>query len=152
MKRILVVLTVLALTVSLLTFSVGAADKITVVLNGEELLFDVPPQIISGRTMVPIRAVFEALGAELEWNSATRTATATVDDYVVKCTIDSKILTVCGESIEMDVAPVIVDGRTLMPLRYAAEAFGCNVSWYAALRTAVISSYDFSFGDSASEQ
>ncbi|MBR5011014.1 MAG: copper amine oxidase N-terminal domain-containing protein [Clostridia bacterium] len=124
--------------VSIFTFSIGAADDITVVLDGETVEFDVAPQIINGRTMVPIRAVFEALGATLDWNATTRTATATIDDYVVKCTIDSKILTVCGESVAMDTAPVIIGGRTLMPLRFAAEAFGCNVGWAAPINTAYI--------------
>ena len=152
MKRFSAVLITLVLIFSAFTFSVGAADGITVVLDGEVVTFDVPPQIINGRTMVPIRAVFEALGATLDWNASTRTATATIDDYVVKCTIDSKILTVCGEKTEMDTAPVIVGGRTLMPLRFAAEAFGCTVSWYGSARTAVISSEGFSLGGDTSEQ
>ena len=105
-------------------------------LDGKEISFDVPPQIINGRTMVPIRAVFEALGATLEWNAATRTAKATIDDYVVECTIDSKTMTACGEKIEMDVAPVIVDGRTLVPVRAIFEALGATVSWDDATKCA----------------
>ncbi len=140
------------LCVSALAIFAGAADKITVVLDGNEVVFDVPPQIINGRTMVPIRAIFEALGAEVEWDDKTKTVTATIDDYVVECSIDSKIMTVCGEKTEMDVSPVIVDGRTLMPARFAAEAFGCSVSWYDSVKTAVICSYGFSFGDSQSVQ
>ena len=152
MKRFLAVFIALVMLVSVFTFSIGATDGITVVLDGEVVTFDVPPQIINGRTMVPIRAVFEALGATLDWNASTRTATATIDDYVVKCTIDSKVLTVCGEETMMDVVPVIVGGRTLMPLRFAAEAFGCTVSWYGTASTAVISSEGFSLGGDTSEQ
>lgn len=152
MKKLLAALTAVLIIVSIFTFSIGAADDITVVLDGNTVEFDVAPQIINGRTMVPIRAVFEALGATLDWNATTRTATATIDDYVVKCTIDSKILTVCGESVAMDTAPVIIGGRTLMPLRFAAEAFGCSVSWYGSARTAVISSQGFSLGGDDSEQ
>lgn len=115
-----------------------AADDIQVVLDGTQLAFDVPPQIVKGRTMVPIRAIFEALGAEVEWDAKTRTVTATIDDYTVQCTIDSKTMTVCGEKVQMDVAPVIVDGRTLMPARFAAEAFDCMVLWVGSIRTAFI--------------
>ncbi len=127
----------------MLVFSAGAADGITVILDGNELSFDVPPQIINGRTMVPIRAIFEALGAEVSWDDATKTVTATIDDYTVECTINSKVMTVCGEKVEMDVSPVIIDGRTLMPARFAAEAFGCSVGWAAPIKTAFITSYGY---------
>ena len=136
----LVIAFVLAVT---FTFAVFADDGITVVLDGEKVSFDVPPQIIDGRTMVPIRAIFEALGAEVEWNDKTKTVTATIDDYVVECTINSKVMTVCGEKTEMDVSPVIVDGRTLMPARFAAEAFGCRVGWADPIKTAFITSYGY---------
>lgn len=152
MKRFLTVFLAVILTASMLVFSAGAADDITVILDGSELSFDVPPQIIDGRTMVPIRAIFEALGAEVLWDDATKTVTATIDDYVVKCQINSKIMDVCGEKTEMDVSPVIVDGRTLMPARFAAEAFGCSVSWYETARTAAISSHGFLLGGDTSEQ
>lgn len=127
----------------MLVFSAGAADGITVILDGNELSFDVPPQIINGRTMVPIRAIFEALGAEVKWDDTTKTVTATIDDYVVKCRIDNRIMDICGERITMDVCPVIVDGRTLMPARFAAEAFGCSVGWAAPIKTAYIVSYGY---------
>lgn len=117
---------------------VGAADDILVVLDGTQLTFDVPPQIIKDRTMVPIRAIFEALGAEVDWDAETRTVTATIDDYTVQCTIDQKTMIAGGEKVQMDVAPVIVDGRTLMPVRFAAEAFDCTVVWVGSARTAYI--------------
>ena len=143
MKRFLALLMALAVILFTLSLPISASDEIKVMLDGKEISFDVPPQIINGRTMVPIRAVFEALGATLEWNAATRTAKATIDDYVVECTIDSKTMTACGEKIEMDVAPLIVDGRTLMPIRYAAEAFSCKVGWAEPIRTAFITSYGY---------
>lgn len=142
MKKIIAFIVTLFLAACLL-FSVSAADKITVMLDGSEIKFDVPPQIISGRTMVPIRAIFEALGAEVEWNDTTKTVTATIDDYVVECTINSKVMTVCGEKVEMDVSPVIIQGRTLMPARFAAEAFDCKVGWADPIKTAFITSYGY---------
>ena len=142
MKKISALLVTLFLAACLL-FSVSAADKITVMLDGSKMKFDVPPQIISGRTMVPIRAIFEALGAEVEWNDTTKTVTATIDDYVVECTINSKVMTVCGEKVEMDVSPVIIQGRTLMPARFAAEAFDCKVGWADPIKTAFITSYGY---------
>ena len=137
MKKILCCLfaVLLLLTLSLPAF---AEEDIRVMLDAEQITFDVPPQIIKGRTMVPIRAIFEALGAEVDWDAATRTVTATIDDYVVHCTIDKTTMLVCGERVEMDVAPVIVEGRTLMPARFAAEAFVCTVGWDGPTRTVYI--------------
>lgn len=113
-------------------------NDISVIINEQPVTFDVAPIMMDGRTMVPMRAIFEALGATLEWDSATRTATATRGSTVVRAVIDSNIINVNGSNITMDIAPVIIDGRTLVPLRFVSEAFGYDVSWDSATRTASI--------------
>ena len=112
-----------------------AEEPIRVLLDGEELVFDVQPQMINDRTMVPMRVIFEALGAKVDWDGATETVTATKGDLIVKTTIGNKIMTVNGAGKEMDVAPVVIDGRTLVPVRFISEAFGCDVDWDGNTRT-----------------
>ena len=69
MKRVLSMILVVALTLSLCLPVVYAEDNsIKVLLNGEYVNFDVEPQLVNGRTMVPFRAIFEAMGATVEWN------------------------------------------------------------------------------------
>lgn len=77
--------------------------------------------------MVPIRAIFEAMGATVDWDDATQTAICTKDSTVVKMTLNSTTEYINDVPVTMDVTPVIIFGRTLAPARYVAEAFGYNV-------------------------
>lgn len=140
MKKLLFTMLLCMMTLVMFALPVCAAKDITVLLDDQKVSFDVAPQIIDNRTMVPIRAIFEKLGATVSWDASTRTATAVIDDYVVKCTVGSKTLTVNGKQYQMDTTPVIVKNRTLMPARFAAEAFGASVSWDASTRTVSITS------------
>jgi hypothetical protein len=115
-------------------------NAVNVIFNGSPLSFDVPPQMMNGRTMVPLRAIFEAMGAEIEWDNATQTATATKGDTVVILTVGSTTPTVNGQVVPLDQPGVIVGGRTLAPLRFVAEAFGGTVAWDGATQTATITS------------
>ncbi len=117
-------------------------DIVTVILDGKELEFDVPAQTINGRTMVPIRTIFETMGAKVEWDEATSSAICTKDSTVVKMTIDSKEMYINNQVKEMDVAPVVINGRTLAPARYVAEAFEANVQWSEKNKNVVICSKD----------
>ena len=111
---------------------------IKVILNGERLSFDEPPQMINGRTMVPLRAVFSAMGASVSWNSSTQTVTAKKGDTVIVMTIGSASPTINGKVTTIDQPCVVINGRTLAPLRFVAEAFGGTVKWDNATRTATI--------------
>jgi hypothetical protein len=115
-----------------------AAEIITVKLNGTPLTFDVLPQLINGRTMVPLRAVFEAMGASIDWNGDIQTVTALKDNKVVVLTINDPAPTIDGTVVLLDQPGIIVDGRTLVPLRFVAEAFGGTVEWDSATQTASI--------------
>ena len=115
------------------------ADGIKVLLNGEAIDFaDVAPQIINDRTMVPLRAIFEALGAEVAWDDATKTVTAKKGDVTIKMTIGADSFAKNDEKIALDSPATIVDSRTLVPVRAIAESFGSTVGWIAESKTVTI--------------
>lgn len=101
----------------------------TIHIDGKYLVTDVDPTIVNGRTLMPFRAAGEALHATVNWDGATRTATAVKDGKTVKFTIDSKTFTINGRSHTTDVAPTIINNRTMLPLRAFAEAFDAKVDW-----------------------
>jgi len=115
-----------------------AFANIRVVLDGEPISFDVPPQIINDRTMVPLRAIFEALGAGIEWNGDTQTVTATRGGTVVVMQVGNPVITVAGNNVTLDVPPLIVDDRTLVPARAVAESFGVGVDWDGDAQTVIL--------------
>ncbi len=113
-------------------------DSKEIVKNGVASELDVPAQIINSRTMVPLRAIFEALGATVEWDDATRTVTSQKGNTSVKLTIGEHVIYVNGVATSLDVPAQIVDSRTLVPARAIAEAYGCEVGWDDATRTVTI--------------
>jgi hypothetical protein len=112
---------------------------VQVVFDGKPLIFDVQPQIVNNRTLIPLRAIFEIMGANVEWNSDTQTVTATKDDTVVVLTIGDKSPTINGTRVSIDQPAIVINGRTLAPLRFVAEAFGGSVDWDGVNNTALIS-------------
>ena len=114
------------------------AQEITVLVNGTAVTFDQPPIIENGRTLVPLRAIFEALGANVEWEQSTQTVTAVRDDITIILKIGDAFLTKNGERIALDVPAKIVGGRTLVPARAVAESFGASVDWNASTRTVTV--------------
>lgn len=112
-------------------------DAVKVTINNQLEIFDTPPQIINDRTMVPMRKIFEDVGAVVEWDDETRTVTARrkvsdnygVDETTVSLTIGSNKITINGQEHTIDASPEIVNGRTLVPVRFIAEALGAKVSW-----------------------
>jgi len=111
-----------------------------VVLDGQQLLFDVPPVIENNRTLVPLRAIFEAMGADVDWDQETMTAMGHKGDITVLLPIGSITPTINGVPYTLDVPGKIVDGRTLAPLRFIGEAFGGTVGWDGTTQTITISS------------
>lgn len=138
MKKIISLLLVVGLVLSSATLAFANENEISVYVEGQKVSFDVPPQTINDRTMVPIRAIFEVMGATVNWDNATQTAICTKDNTVVKMTLNSKIEYINDVPYEMDVAPVIVDNRTLAPARYVAEAFGYFVNWDGDTKSVLI--------------
>ncbi len=140
MKRITALVLSMLLILSMSISLTASADSgITVKLNGKALAFDVQPQIINGRTMVPMRTIFEELGATVEWDQETQTVTSARDDVTVKLTIGIPNIRINQQNpIELDTAPCIIDGRTLVPVRAISEAFHMNVEWDGTTQTVLI--------------
>ncbi|WP_422879851.1 copper amine oxidase N-terminal domain-containing protein [Neomoorella humiferrea] len=86
-----------------------------------------PLTVEQGRTLVPLRAIFEALGADVNWDAATQTVTGTKGATIVKLTIGSTIAYVSGQAVPLDVPGKILNGRTLVPLRFISESLGAEV-------------------------
>lgn len=123
--------------------------EVFVVVDGNTLTgLDMPPVIIDSRTLVPLRAIFEAMGAEVRWNGDTQKITAVFDDGdEVIMYIDNKAGTVNGNAFRMDVAPKIINDRTMVPVRAIAEAVGADVGWEDSTRTVTITSYVIGSGE-----
>jgi len=111
---------------------------IRVFLNGKLLTFDVAPLIINGRTMVPMRVIFEALGASVDWDGATQTAIGKTGKTTVKITIGKDHLLKNDNLVVLDSPAVILSGRTLVPVHAIAESLDCKVEWYGETRVVEI--------------
>jgi hypothetical protein len=88
--------------------------------------------------MVPVRAIIEAIGAQVDWDEAKRQVTIRNGESVVKLWIDNPEIDVNGEKHTMDTQPVIKDDRTMVPLRFVGEYLGMNVDWNEAHRLAIL--------------
>ncbi len=96
------------------------------------------PIVINGRTVVPIRAIVEAMGGKISWDGSTKTVTIEANGNKVAMQINNKAFTVNGENKELDVAPLVKDGRTFVPLRFAAQNLGCQIEWIKSSKSIVI--------------
>jgi len=117
-------------------------NAITMTLDGNIIYSDVPPFIEKGRTMVPVRFVSDALGAEANWNGETGIVTVDAADgrTISMKHGDKNMLITKGDSISvvtMDVTTIIKEGRTFIPVRFIAEALGLTVDWYGPTRTVI---------------
>ena len=118
--------------------ALAAKSNIAVIVNGSPVAFDVAPQIMANRTMVPLRAVFEALGAAVDWDGVTQTVTGRREDTTIRLTIGQPTMTVNETTVALDAPAVIVNDRTLVPLRAISEGFDFAVAWDAATQTVTI--------------
>ena len=142
MKRFLIV-ALMAVVAFSLAFFVYAEEvrPVYVTLNGEIVdcaSYGQEATIVDGRTMVPLRAIFEALGATVEWEQETKTVTSVLDKTEIKLTIGENVLLKNGEEIQLDVPALIMNGRTLVPVRAISEAFGVYVEWDSETRTVLL--------------
>ena len=103
-------------------------------VNGELLTMDVSPAIVENRTLLPIRYAAEPLGADVGWDSNDKKVTVSLENTVIELWIDESNTLVNGEVVPIDqdnpnVRPIIINGRTMLPLRFVAETLGCDVQW-----------------------
>ena len=116
------------------------SDTPYIEFNGNILGFDVPPIIEDGSTLVPMRFLFEQMGADVEWDSETQTATATIENKAVTFSIDNVNARINNKPAKMDVPARLVNGKTMVPLRFLSENMGYDVDWDADSRTAIVNS------------
>lgn len=108
----------------------GTCGAIGLMVDGQQLVLDVQPQVVQQRTLVPMRAIFEKLGATVTWDQATQTARAVKGSDTVEITLNSTTAYVNGEAETLDVPAMAVNGRTLVPVRFVSEALDAQVDWF----------------------
>lgn len=109
-------------------------------INGDLLKFDDQyPIVLDGHTLIPIRGIATALGAEVEWHHEEYTASVVKGDVSIEIPINENIVYVNGEPVELDCTAQILNGRTMLPLRFIAETFDAQVDWEQDTRTVLIS-------------
>ena len=152
-KRVLLLTIILVLSVCSFTFAKDESS-IKVQIDGNYLDFTdeqgnkVEPQLINNRTMVPLRKIFESLDCNISWNQETKTVTAVSNNSEIKLTIDDERATTTNletketKEIILDSVPVIVDNRTLVPVRFIAESLNKDVEWAQDTKTVVIIDYE----------
>ena len=113
-------------------------NKVYISINGNMLNPDVPAKIINDRTLVPLRSIFEALGASVSWDGENKIVTAVKGDIIITIQIGNKTMNVNSRQKELDVPAQIIDNRTLVPARAISEALGCKVDWDSGSKTVYI--------------
>jgi hypothetical protein len=124
-----------ALAVALATGTAGA-QSVTVIVNGQPMSFDQPPIVRNGRVFVPLRGIFERLGASVVYSNGQINATG--NGRTVSLTIGSTQAVIGGRPTTLDVAPFVVGARTFVPLRFIAQSLGASVNWNDSTSTVVI--------------
>lgn len=145
MNKKIIALTVAAMTVLGAASLPAAADDepVTVIINGEALVIpegDTQPYIEEGRTLVPMRAIFEALGAYINWDGDTKTVVSydPISDVSITMQVDSATIFVGETPVELDVPARLVNDRTVVPVRAVSEGMHSQVDWDENTRTVTI--------------
>ncbi len=129
------VVVLLAVTLPL---AAAAQGPITVLVDGRVLTLDVPPIQIEGRVLVPLRGIFERLGAGVIFDQAAQTVTARRGRVTIVLQLGSREARINDRIVLLDVPPLALRGRTMVPLRFISEALGARVDWDDRTRTVQI--------------
>ena len=129
MKKVLCSIFSVFILLFLMSFPITslAEENINVYYEGELLVFDVEPQIINNFTMVPARTIFEAMGAKVKWDEETQTVTVKKKKKSISMTIGGQITNQDGEVINTETVPVVLNDRTLVPVKLISEFLGAQV-------------------------
>lgn len=114
------------------------AGQVLVFIDGKLQQYEQPATSISGSMLVPFRAVFEALGAKVKWDGATKTVTATKGNTTIKLTVGSRDAYINGKLVRLNAAPRLINGKVMVPIRFVSEALGAKVKWDIAAQSVVI--------------
>ncbi|MDP4092143.1 MAG: stalk domain-containing protein [Bacillota bacterium] len=142
MKKLFCLILLITLVFSLLTVAVYGEGNIKVTVDGRLLSTSSAPVNVGGRVLVPLRDIFNALGASVDWDGSTRTVTAVKSGTNIVLQIGSKSAKVDGISTELDVTAQIINQKTYVPVRFIAESLGAVVSWNSNNNTVAIISPD----------
>jgi len=134
--KITSLLLIILLLIPMISFA--ANDTITLYINDKKINTDVPPEIRNGRTLVPVRVIFEQFDAKVYWNDTLKQVTVASESKTVILTINSNTAVVNSRRHVLDTAPVIKDGRTLVPVRFISETLGYEVKWEEKTRSVKI--------------
>jgi multiple sugar transport system substrate-binding protein len=148
-KLLAVVLALLVAFTSVLAAVPGArAESITTIevyigkntgtVNGKATTLEQGAMITNGRTLVPLRFITEAMGAALGWEASTKTANIVLGDNKIALTIGQTVAKVNGYDVALDAPAAIVNGKTLVPLRFVAESMGATTAWNATLKKVTV--------------
>ncbi len=136
-KKIVAVL----LAGTMLSFGVAqvlASERIGLEINGKEISTISAPVVVDNRTLVPARAVLEALGATVTWEQKTQKIYVDMENTNIVFQIDNDIALVNGKEMEMEVGPKIISNATMIPVRFAAELLGYDVDWNSESNSVVM--------------
>lgn len=140
MKKIFALMCAVMMTLTCVTPAMAKTPTVT--FNGSVMEFESEPYIKDDFTMVPFRAIFEAIGATVAWDEETRSVIAyleTDESFIdIGMQIGLPYAFVKGEKVDLDVSPEIVDDFTFVPLRFVAENLGATVDWDSETFTAII--------------
>lgn len=138
MRTPLAVILALIVLLSFSSLGLAAERSIEVDLDGTTLKFDQNPVKLNNRVLVPLRAIFEALGAKIEWKAETQTIKANKGDIKVQIAIGATESFINGKPYILDQPPIILNGRTLVPVRFVSEAVGARVAWDSEDQTVLV--------------
>lgn len=138
MRHVLIVLVVAALAATMVPAPTLAQGSVRVFVDGQLVQFDQPPIVVGARVLVPLRGIFERLGATVEWEAGTRTVLAVSGSTVVELVIGRRTARVNDRVVQLDVPAMVVRGRTLVPLRFVSESIGAEVQYQDSTRTVLI--------------
>lgn len=134
----------------------AAESPITVYIQNEELSFDQPPVISSGRVLVPFRQIAEGLDVNVDWDQKTKQVTAQYKSEfkskIVKIPVNGKTATVDSAIVALDVPAKIINGRIMVPLRFLTQSFGAKVDWNSKSREVNITIWELSGKETAFDQ
>ncbi len=108
------------------------------IVNGVVVSLDAPPVIINNRTLVPLRFISESFGANVEWDPVLRIVDVSFNGTTIKLQINNKLASVNGKKVILDSPPQIINGRTMVPLRFIVESFSAHVEWDGGTQTITI--------------
>ncbi|WP_055108560.1 copper amine oxidase N-terminal domain-containing protein [Paenibacillus ihumii] len=111
---------------------------ITLIVNGSIVPLDQKAVIVNGTILLPLKNMFDALGATLEWDQAAKKITASKDGTTVELTVDSTAARKQNKDITLQVKPIVINGYTMVPARFAAESFDAAVEWDSLSSTITI--------------